>query len=81
MFFPSSYGDTIELDPDNVKYETNNQYKSKKKYLEKSTIIMCNPNALIYQGMVTQAGGSWLDFFIRRDCNVLVWDYRGYGES
>ena len=42
---------------------------------------MCNPNALIYQWMVTSANAYWLDFFLRRDCNVLIWNYRGYGES
>lgn len=42
---------------------------------------MCNPNALIYQWMITQANAYWLDFFLRRDCNVLIWNYRGYGET
>jgi pimeloyl-ACP methyl ester carboxylesterase len=42
---------------------------------------MCNPNALIYQWMVTSANAYWLDFFLRRDCNVLIWNYRGYGKS
>ena len=42
---------------------------------------MCNPNALIYQWMVTSANSYWLDFFLRRDCNVLIWNYRGYGRT
>jgi hypothetical protein len=81
MFFPASHGDTITLDPD---YENQNPITDSdfnKKYLSKSTIIMCNPNALIYQWMVTSANAYWLDFFLRRDCNVLIWNYRGYGES
>ena len=31
--------------------------------------------------MITRANAYWLDFFLKRDCNVLVWNYRGYGES
>ena len=42
---------------------------------------MSNPNALVYQWMVTSANAYWLDFFLRRDCNVMVWNYRGYGLS
>ena len=78
MFFPSTHGDTISID-----YEQTSVTESEvnKKYLNKSTIIMCNPNALIYQWMVTSANAYWLDFFLRRDCNVLIWNYRGYGES
>ena len=36
MFFPSTQGEQVSLNP------------SDQSYLEKSTIIMCNPNALIY---------------------------------
>lgn len=31
--------------------------------------------------MITSANAYWLDFFLRRECNVLIWNYRGYGES
>jgi len=31
--------------------------------------------------MITAANAYWLDFFLKRDCNVFVWNYRGYGES
>ena len=41
MFFPATKGDKIELDPSDGE-------NSAKKYLEKSTIIMSNPNAMIY---------------------------------
>mmetsp|Transcript_18098 Transcript_18098/g.30899 ORF Transcript_18098/g.30899 Transcript_18098/m.30899 type:complete len:412 (+) Transcript_18098:1124-2359(+) len=81
MFFPATQGDLIELQPDFVRLERDPEYAATKKYLNKSTIIMCNPNALIYQGMVTSASAYWLDFFLRRDANVFVWNYRGYGES
>ena len=42
---------------------------------------MCNPNALYYQQMVTSPNAYWLNFFLKRDINVLCWNYRGYGES
>jgi len=31
--------------------------------------------------MVTSANAYWLDFFLRRDSNVLIWNCRGYGDS
>ena len=89
MFFPGTHGDQIELDPQFESEDLeqtgssvrDNSKTSTLKYINKSTIIMCNPNALIYQWMVTSANAYWLDFFLRRDCNVLIWNYRGYGES
>ena len=87
MFFPGTHGDLIEVDPQFEDLEQtgssvhDNTKTSTLKYINKSTIIMCNPNALIYQWMVTSANAYWLDFFLRRDCNVLIWNYRGYGES
>ena len=49
--------------------------------MTKPTVIMCNPNALYYQQMVTSPNAYWLNFFLKRDINVLCWNYRGYGES
>lgn len=43
--------------------------------------MFCNPNALIYQQMITQPNAYWLDFFRNREINVVCWNYRGYGES
>lgn len=42
---------------------------------------MCSPNALIYQQMVIAPNAYWLNFFLKRDINVICWNYRGYGES
>ena len=42
---------------------------------------MSNPNAMVYQWMVTSSNAYWLDFFLRRECNVLICNYRGYGDS
>jgi pimeloyl-ACP methyl ester carboxylesterase len=44
MFFPATHGDNITVDPECEQ----NDSDITKKYLFKSTIIMCNPNALIY---------------------------------
>lgn len=72
MFFPATYGDEVQADFSDQPQEM---------YLNLSTIVMCNPNALVYQWMITSANAYWLDFFLRRDCNVLIWNYRGYGQS
>ena len=55
--------------------------ESVQQYTLKPTIVMCNPNALFYQQMVTAPNAYWLNFFLKRDCNVVCWNYRGYGES
>ena len=50
-------------------------------YLTKPTVVMCNPNAFYYQQMVTSPNAYWLNFFLKREINVVCWNYRGYGES
>lgn len=42
---------------------------------------MCNPNALLYQQMVSSPNAYWLTFFLRREINVMCWNYRSYGKS
>ena len=42
---------------------------------------MCNPNAAIYQQMIIAPNAYWLNFFLKREINVIAWNYRGYGES
>lgn len=71
MFFPCSQNEQVELDNPNPKLN----------YLSKPTVLMCNPNALIYQQMVVAPNAYWLNFFLKRDINVICWNYRGYGES
>ena len=44
-------------------------------------MIICNPNALFYQQMCISPNAYWLNFMLKRDINVLVWNYRGYGGS
>jgi len=36
---------------------------------------------MYYQQMVAGANAYWLNFFLKRDINVVIWNYRGYGES
>lgn len=31
--------------------------------------------------MVSAQNAYWLNFFLKRDINVIIWNYRGYGES
>jgi hypothetical protein len=69
MFFPCTGENVISID------------NPSGQYLDKSTIIMCNPNALLYQQMVTSPNAYWLNFFLKRDINVMCWNYRGYGLS
>lgn len=42
---------------------------------------MCNPNALLYQQMVSSPNTYWLTFFMKREVNVMCWNYRSYGKS
>lgn len=85
MFFPCTLNDEIRLFEPGSRNESLNTMDDggidRCKYLDKPTIIMCNPNALIYQWMISSANAYWLDFFLRRECNVLSWNNRGYGAS
>lgn len=71
MFFPSVIDDSPKIN-------TENPYGG---YLDRPTFIMCNPNALLYQQMVSLPNTYWLTFFLRRDINVFCWNYRSYGGS
>jgi hypothetical protein len=51
MFFPATHGDVIELDPilePSAFNQSSLLLESVRKYIDKPTVIMCNPNALIY---------------------------------
>lgn len=71
MFFPCSVEDSPDIGGENPRGS----------YLDKPTFIMCNPNALLYQQMVSSPNAYWLSFFLRRDVNVMCWNYRSYGKS
>ena len=58
---------------DNEKKESN--------YHELNTFLLCNPNAMVYQHMVNQPHGYYLKYFLNKNINVMVWNYRGYASS
>lgn len=50
-------------------------------YLEFDTVIMCNPNAMTYQSMINFPHAYYLKYFLNKQINCLVWNYRGYGRT
>ena len=52
-----------------------------RKYLELDTFILCNPNAMSYQNMINYPQAYYLKYFLNKQMNVLVWNYRGYGRT
>lgn len=73
MFFPCTVEDKPVISKD--------KGSNKGSYLDRPTFIMCNPNALLYQQMVSSPNAYWLTFFLRREVNVMCWNYRSYGKS
>jgi hypothetical protein len=51
------------------------------RYKAMPTFILCNPNAMFYQYMVNQPHAYYLRYFLNKNINVMVWNYRGYGLS
>lgn len=45
------------------------------------TFILCNPNAMSYQQMINYPHAYYLKYFLNKQINVLVWNYRGYGRT
>lgn len=46
---------------------------------DSATMIMCNPNAGLYEFAYYQS--EWLEYYIASGINVFLWNYRGYGRS
>lgn len=42
-------------------------------------VIFCNPNAGYYEFSCFDR--SIIDFFLNREVNIFLWNYRGYGKS
>lgn len=42
-------------------------------------VMICNPNAGFYEFIYFQS--EWLEFYLARNVNVILWNYRGYGAS
>ena len=70
MFFPA----TAE------KFDKNN-LRAEKEFKKLPTFIMCNPNAMFYQNMINYPHAFYLRFFLQKNINVLLWNYRGYARS
>lgn len=85
MFFPCTQNEKVSVASRDSSIQSNSDHnlldELDREYLSKPTILMCNPNALYYQQMVTAPNAYWLNFFLKRDINVVCWNYRGYGES
>lgn len=50
-------------------------------YKNLPTFILCNPNAMFYQHMINFPHAYYLRFFLQKNINVMIWNYRGYGRS
>jgi hypothetical protein len=44
-----------------------------------NAVLLCSPNAGFYEFTYFQS--DWLEFYLSRDINVILWNYRGYGLS
>jgi hypothetical protein len=77
-FNPSSIIDSMFFTYNGVTPD-DNDYKLD--YKEKTTFIICNPNAMFYQHMINYPHAYYLRFFQQRSFNVMIWNYRGYGLS
>ena len=47
----------------------------------KKIVLMCNPNAGLYENVHDPEQSPKLRHFLERGLNVFVWNYRGYGRS
>jgi hypothetical protein len=50
-------------------------------YLNHDTFILCNPNAMSYQNMINYPHAYYLKYFLGKQINCLIWNYRGYGRT
>ena len=76
MFF-SATEEEVKLQPISVQDELSGQFK----YLDYDTVILCNPNAMAYQHMINYPHAYYLKYFLNKQINCLVWNYRGYGRT
>ena len=50
-------------------------------YLNHDTVILCLPNAMCYQSMANFPMGFYIQFFLNKKINVMLWNYKGYGRT
>jgi hypothetical protein len=65
----------------NSKDQPSALFKHERRYLDMDTFILCNPNAMSYQQMINYPHAYYLKYFLNKQMNVLVWNYRGYGRT
>jgi hypothetical protein len=46
---------------------------------EKTVMIICGPNAVPYE--VLAYSDSWIEYYLQYGTSVLLWNYRGFGQS
>ena len=56
-------------------------YRAEKNFKKLPTFILCNPNAMFYQHMINYPHAFYLRYFLQKNINVVVWNYRGYARS
>ena len=44
------------------------------------TVIFCNPNNRYYEYALNNQD-NWIEFYKSNGINILLWNYRGYGQS
>ena len=49
--------------------------------MDYDTFVLCNPNAMSYQHMINYPHAYYLKYFLNKQINVFVWNYRGYGRT
>ena len=81
MFVPATQGETCNL----LRHKKDNDNEINRiingRYKDYDTFILCNTNANMYQKMVNQPHAYYLNFFLNRKINCLIWNYRGYGRT
>jgi hypothetical protein len=73
MFFTANE-QPLQLDPAS-------QTEENSTYLNYDTFILCNPNAMSYQHMINYPHAYYLKYFLGKQINCLIWNYRGYGRT
>jgi len=68
--------ESVESNEDNsseLSISTTNDYKNR------SVMIICGPNASPYQ--IFAYSNKWIEYYLENGINVLLWNYRGFGDS
>lgn len=72
----------VQRNPSPIQAEmVTSMIKNERRYLELDTFIICNPNAMNYQQTINYPHAYYLKYFLNKQINVLLWNYRGYGRT